>query len=209
MKQVSKTRNSSVPGSIHYSMLLKRSFPKYLFVFLFAFIIMYSTSCKKNELQDNSQNHEMISSDAKKAGNTRCVPFKASFTTFDEMTQAGTDENPIQKDHLTGTGVGTEIGRASIEVFAEGDITLPFPALVTSIATYTAANGDKIFTTGWGYVEEPSANGDLHLTGGATITGGTGRFAGVTGTWVADVTGNIFKPQGTLAITGTICYPAQ
>jgi hypothetical protein len=41
--------------------------------------------------------------------------------------------------------VKTGIGRASIEVFKEGDITLPFPELITSRATFTAANGDKIF----------------------------------------------------------------
>ncbi len=207
MKQESNAPNALVVSSTHY--LSKRRSFKYLSIFLPAFLLLIISSCKKDAFQDSNQNSEISSNAQKSERKTRCVPFKANFITMDEMTQEGTDANPIQKDHLTGTGVGTEIGRASMEVFAEGDITLPFPALVTSTATYTAANGDKIFTTGWGYVQEPSPNGDLHLTGGATVTGGTGRFKGVTGTWYVDVTGNIFKPEGTLAITGTICYPAE
>jgi hypothetical protein len=87
----------------------------------------------------------MASSATNREGKTRCVPFKASFVTMDEMTQAATDDNPIQKDHLNGTGEGTGMGSATIEVFVEGDVTLPFPALITSRTTFTAANGDKIF----------------------------------------------------------------
>jgi hypothetical protein len=206
MKQMSNRQNFLVPDSVQYSIFFKLSFTRHLSVLLPAFLLLLLAGCKKNELPDSSQNTDITSSTLRHGGKTRCVPFKASFVTMDEMTQAGTDANPIQKDHLTGTGQGTGIGKASIEVFAEGDITLPFPALVTSTAIFTAANGDKIFDTGFGYVQEPSSNGDLHLIGKSTITGGTGRFAGATGSLEADVTGNIFKPEGAVTFTGTICY---
>jgi len=209
MKQVSNFQHSSVPDSIHYSMLPKRAFSKSLFVFLSAFIIMCATGCKKNELQNANQNSQ-ITSNAQRSGNTRCAPFKASFITMDEMTQAATETNPIQKDHLTGTGMGTQIGSASIEVFVEGDVSLPFPALITSTATFTAANGDKIFERGEGYLQEPAPDAVLlHLTGNGTIIGGTGRFAGATGNLSVDVTQNFFDPKGTVTLTGTICYQAD
>ena len=168
---------------------------------------MLIASCKKNELQDSSLKNDISSNAQKSERKTRCVPFKASFNTIDEMTQAATDENPIQKDHLTGIGEGTGIGRASIDILAEGDVTLPFPALITSTATFTAANGDKIFETSEGYLQEPAADAVLlHLTGKGTITGGTGRFAGATGDLSFDVTQNMIDPNGTLTFTGTICY---
>ena len=207
MKLVSKNQNPPVLNNANYSANSKQTSYSYLLFLLAAFLIMLITSCKKNDLQDSSQNSEMITSDAKKAGNTRCVPFKASFITADEMTQAATDENPIQKDHLTGTGEGTGIGRASIEVFVEGDVTLPFPALITSTATFTAANGDKIFERGEGFLQEPAADAVLlHLTGTGTITGGTGRFAGATGNLSVDVTQNLLDPNGTVTFKGNICY---
>jgi hypothetical protein len=57
-----------------------------------------------------------------------------------EITQSATDDNPIQKDYLNGTGENRHW-----QGFYRGDITLPFPELITSRATFTAANGDKIF----------------------------------------------------------------
>ena len=207
MKQMSNRQNFLVPDSVQYSIFLKLSFTRYLSVLLPAFLLLLLAGCKKNELPDSSQNTDITSSTLRHGGKTRCVPFKASFVTMDEMTQAGTDANPIQKDHLTGTGQGTGMGKASIEVFAEGDITLPFPALVTSTAIFTAANGDKIFETGEGYLQEPAPDAVvLHLTGKGTITGGTGRFAGATGNVTVDVSQNMLDPKGTVTFTGTICY---
>ena len=125
---------------------------------------------------------------------------------MDELTQLPTDANPIQKDFLTGTGKGTMIGNATEETYAEGDVTLPFPALVTSTTTFVAANGDKIFAKADGYLLEPSPEGSLDISGPGKITGGTGRFAGATGSFVFEATGNIFHPEGHVTFTGTICY---
>ena len=216
MKHVSNIQSTLVLGSPRHSIIARTSFPKFPFVFFLSAITMFITSCQKDELQSNSQKQDLLSSSQKQnvltgsqkqEGKPKCVPFKASFSTIDELIGFGIPGNPnVQVDHLTGTGEGTHIGRATIDVHAEGDTTLPFPAPVTSTATFTAANGDKIFETGVGYVEVNFSNGDLHLTGPFTITGGTGRFAGATGNLAADVHGNIFSPKGTVTYTGTICY---
>jgi hypothetical protein len=207
MKQVSTFLNSLVPGRTKNTTISKLQASNLMLVILPALFCLIIIGCKKNDLKDSMQTNNLISNSLRKIDKTRCVPFKASFTTMDEMTQAGTDTNPIQKDHLTGTGVGTGIGKASIEVFAEGDITLPFPALVTSTATFTAANGDKIFETSEGYVQEPAPDAVLlHLSGKGTITGGTGRFAGATGSLSFNVTQNMLDPKGAVTFDGTICY---
>lgn len=207
MKQVFNRQNVLVPGSSPSSVFSRVSISSCVFVFLPAFLLLLITGCQKNEVKDPAQKNDMSSTASRGKGKTNCVPFKASFITMDEMTQAATDANPIQKDHLTGTGEGTALGRASLEVFAEGDVTLPFPALITSSLTFIAANGDKLFETGEGYLQEPAPNADiLHLTGTGTITGGTGRFAGATGNLSFDVTQNMMDPKGTVAFTGTICY---
>lgn len=209
MKQASHIENAFRFNVTPYSNISKKLFPKYLLIFLPAILFMFLTGCKKNDLKESNQTDRMFSSSLKQESKTRCVPFKAGFTTIDEITQEATDANPVQKDHLTGTGIGTVIGRATEETFAEGDITLPFPALVTSTTTFVAANGDKIFATNDGYLQEPSSNGDVHLTGQGTITGGTGRFAGATGSFEFDATGNIFKPEGAVTFNGTLCYSAE
>jgi hypothetical protein len=198
MKQVSNVIKSFVlSSSRHHSIPQRKAFSKYLFVLLLAGIALFISSCQKDELLNSSQ---------KQDHKNKCVPFKANFTTIDELTQPATDDNPIQKDRITGTGEGTHIGKATIEVFAEGDITLPFPALVTSTGTFTAANGDKIFFAGSGNVNEPDANGNLHLTANSTITGGTGRFTGATGRITGYVVQSINTPAGTVRFEGTICY---
>jgi hypothetical protein len=207
MKQMSNRQNSLLHVSARHSNFSKLSFSWFLTVFLPSLLLLLLAGCQKNAMQENSQKNDLTSSALRQEGKTRCVPFKASFVTMDEMTQAATDANPVQKDHLTGTGEGTGMGRTTIEVFAEGDVTLPFPALITSTLTFTTANGDKIFETGIGYLQEPAPDAVLlHLTGKGTITGGTGRFAGATGNLTIDVTQNMFDPKGTVAFNGTICY---
>ena len=200
MKQLSNTPHFNSPHSS-----LHRRFSSKLSIFLPAILLLVICSCKKTELQDNTNNP--ISSNAQKSDRKlKTVPFKASFITMDEMTQEATETNPIQKDRLTGTGVGTEIGRASEVTDAEGDVTLPFPALITSTTTIIAANGDKIFTTNDGYLQEPSPEGNLHISGSCSVTGGTGRFTGATGSLTFDATGNIFQAEGAVTFNGTISY---
>src|SRR6476469_7361411 len=126
MKQMSNRQNSLVHASAPHTNFSKLSFCWYLTVLLPSLLLLLLSGCQKNALQDSSQKNDLTSSVLRQEGKSRCVPFKASFVTMDEMTQAATDANPVQKDHLTGTGEGTGMGRTTIEVFAEGDVTLPF-----------------------------------------------------------------------------------
>jgi len=83
--------------------------------------------------------------------------------------------------HTEGTGTALQLGRFTLV----SDLALDL-ATLTGIAqtTLTAANGDVIIAT-VAAQGIPSANGlTLATLESATITGGTGRFAGVTGSYV-------------------------
>ena len=73
-----------------------------------------------------------------------------------------------------------------------GKFTLDIPHVVnrangTAVGSYvfTAANGDTL-TANFTGVAVPSAPGVLYIEETATITGGTGRFAGATGSFSVD-----------------------
>ena len=74
-----------------------------------------------------------------------------------------------------------------------GQFTLDIPHIVnrttrTAVGTYefTAANGDTVFAEFTGIATPTSVPGVLYIEETATITGGTGRFAGATGSFLSE-----------------------
>ena len=101
--------------------------------------------------------------------------------------------------HLVGTGEATHLGRFTLT--SEFTVTSP-PPRASGTATWTAANGDEIFTTliGQGVVTFPVlATVETH-----TITGGTGRFAGTSGSIIVERSLNLQTWISSASITGTI-----
>jgi hypothetical protein len=77
---------------------------------------------------------------------------------------------------------------------------------VTTI-TYTAANGDQLFTTESGTATPPDQNGLIHFSGTQTVTGGTGRFADASGSFSEVGTVNPATATGEVEfISGTLSY---
>jgi hypothetical protein len=83
--------------------------------------------------------------------------------------------------HLEGTGTATHLGRFTMEVdYALNPATLSGPESMKLVA----ANGDALFASGRAQ-GAPSEDGQsLTSREELTITGGTGRFAGVTGSFI-------------------------
>lgn len=153
---------------------------KYLLVLgLIIFTIINSSFSKENiSIRDLKTNHV----------NT-AVPFKGTFTiTFSNNT-------------ITGTGEGTHIGRFTIIAY-HNDENFPF---LTGTGTITAANGDQIFITRSGYIED-IGNDNIRVTFDNTITGGTGRFSGATGSFETISVANNNTSIGTTTFNGTISY---
>ncbi len=132
-------------------------------------------------------------------------PFNGSFSgsfTMSSATKAtitGTGHlEHLGKTSFTGTATATEVRPP-----CEGGLT------ATEHDTFTAANGDEVFTSATDVACPTSNPSVVHVTASFTITGGTGRFADASGSGTVQVSA-VFTSMttGTLSSTstGTISY---
>jgi hypothetical protein len=103
--------------------------------------------------------------------------------------------------------LGADTGHADLTITFTSDSTFTY----TGTRTFVAANGDEVFSavTGSGMSTPPSSES----TETDTITGGTGRFAGATGTYtntvssvIVSVIGTTVTTRVTAAVQGQISY---
>jgi hypothetical protein len=105
------------------------------------------------------------------------LPFRGTFEAI-EYTSGGAF--PLFVQSLSGKGQATHLGRFTVTtVYHINVLTLEGEG----VSTLTAANGDALFGTSSGTATVGEGIAYIHET--YTITGGTGRFAGATGTFVA------------------------
>jgi hypothetical protein len=134
------------------------------------------------------------------------VPFKGTFDTVAESTV----NVPFANVHVVGEGQASYLGQSATET------TDQLVNLITGAGTatykFTGADGAElhiafVFQT----VPLPSQPG-VSLPGTWTVVGGTGRFAGVTGSGIVDGT-VIFISQttglGHFTMNGTLSIPGQ
>jgi hypothetical protein len=81
------------------------------------------------------------------------------------------------------TGNATLLGRFTLDI-----PHVVNPAFGTAYGCYqfTAANGDTVYAEFTGLAMPTETPGVLYIVETATITGGTGRFAGATGSFIAE-----------------------
>jgi len=97
----------------------------------------------------------------------------------------------------TGVGNATHLGLFTYDL--EAAVSLPSLS-ATASAALIAANGDMIFGEGVGQGTPTSTPGLISIVETYTITGGTGRFAGATGSFTVER----LLDRATLASSGTI-----
>jgi hypothetical protein len=97
-----------------------------------------------------------------------------------------------------------------------GQFTLDIPHVVnranrTAVGTYefTAANGDMLFADFTGTARPTDTPGVLYIEETATITGGTGRFAGATGSFTCERLFDTIAGTTTGSFDGTISSPGS
>src|SRR6266404_2910349 len=108
------------------------------------------------------------------------VPFKGSFEGDVTVTPLAP---PFLSVYVEATGNATQLGQ----------FTLDIPHVVnranlTAVGTYefTAANGDTVIAEFTGIATPTAVPGVLYIEETATIIGGTGRFAGATGSFLSE-----------------------
>jgi hypothetical protein len=131
------------------------------------------------------------------------VPFKGSLEGDVTVTPLAP---PFVMVDVQATGEATQLGR----------FTLDIPHVVdraTRIAngTYelTAANGDKVFAEFTGVASPTAIPGVLYIEETATITGGTGRFAGSSGSFTSERLYDSIAGTTTGSFEGTISSPGR
>ena len=106
---------------------------------------------------------------------------------------------------ITATGNSAHLGKFALSVPHRVDrATTPPSAAV--FYHFTAANGDIVSATFTGQSMPSPTPGVLAIVETATITGGTGRFAGATGNFFAERLFNTAAGTTTGAFNGTISY---
>jgi hypothetical protein len=108
------------------------------------------------------------------------VPFKGSLEGDVTVTPLAP---PVVAVDVEATGKATHLGK----------FTLDIPHVVnratrTALGSYefTAANGDKVYAEFTGIATPTAIPGVLYIEETATITGGTGRFAGASGSFTVE-----------------------
>jgi hypothetical protein len=130
------------------------------------------------------------------------VPFKGSLAAVEtDVVQGGTLI-------VNGSGVGnaTELGRFGMTFHVEVNLgTL----IGVGTATFVAANGDSLSASFTGHATPTPDPNVFTLEEVETITGGTGRFAGATGTFTLERVVNLTTGISSGSFRGTILNPGR
>ena len=146
-------------------------------IYLFTIALLIFASCVKDFTND-------VNLDLKKAKVS--IPFKGSFCT---NPQAPDPSKPYGFALITGTA--THFGE-----FITEKSYMYYTGQTQVSGVMTAANGDGI-TWVHDLILTPNPDGTVTVTGIVTVTGGTGRFEGISGT---------FNPIGKFnPLTGVVC----
>ena len=105
---------------------------------------------------------------------------------------------------MDGTGHASHLGRFT---FSAPHTVDPLTRTAAGTYTLTAANGDTLTATFTGRAKPITGTTTLVIVETATITGGTGRFAGATGTFTVTREYDTAAGTTTGAFDGTISSP--
>jgi len=128
------------------------------------------------------------------------VPFKGSLVGDVTITPL---DPPFLSVDIDAAGAATQLGRFTLDIPHVVNL-----ATRVAIGTYefTAANGDMVYADFTGQAT-PIGGGVLYIVEVATITGGTGRFAGASGSFTVERWYDTVSGTTTGYFEGTISAP--
>lgn len=135
-------------------------------------------------------------------------PFKATLQTKESLAFNPTAcvSVPFLQGTTTGAGVAAHLGKVT---GTATDCIIPGDSVYTFTGGHlvlTAANGDTLTADYSGSLTPTTAPAVFTLAGSYRITGGTGRFAGATGTGYMQGVNNIVSGAGAYTLNGEIAY---
>ena len=104
----------------------------------------------------------------------------------------------------SGSGQATQLGRYAVNYQVE--VNIPTSSGIAS-AQFVAANGDSLFAEGLGQGTETGTPGVVTIVERYTITGGTGRFEGASGTLTVERVLNQVTGETSGTLKGKIVLP--
>jgi hypothetical protein len=128
------------------------------------------------------------------------VPFEGRFSGVATVSGGPT----ILIGNVNATGNATQLGSFTLQIphlVNRGTDPFPFPWSSTGFYQFVAANGDTVSASFTGQVNPiPGGLADVEI---ATITGGTGRFAGATGGFTVERVVLVDPTTGTRTTIGS------
>jgi hypothetical protein len=131
------------------------------------------------------------------------VPFKGSFEGDVTVTPLAP---PFVMVDVEATGEATHLGKFTLDIPHVVD-----RATRAAVGSYefTAANGDTVFAEFTGIATPTEVPGVLYIEETAIITGGTGRFAGATGSFTVERWFDTITGTTTGSFEGSISSPGR
>lgn len=171
---------------------------KYSFLLPLVFMVIAFTSCKKEIAKEEEQ---LVMSKTMVEKQKKAVPIKGAYTTSAKVLVGP----PMVKQEITGYGQSSHLGKSTFVALSTINLTTLPPFRVSGTATFTAANGDAFYTSFIG-TAMPNGQGANNVVMTHTITGGTGRFAHATGSFVGSTVAVPGHTEGVITYEGTISY---
>jgi hypothetical protein len=131
------------------------------------------------------------------------VPFKGRLEGVVVITPVPGGPPALVDVLVTATGNATHLGKFELTVPHRVDRSTTPPS-AAGFYYFTAANGDTVSASFTGQATPTATPGVLAIVETATITGGTGRFAGATGSFTVERLFNTITGTTTGSFDGTI-----
>jgi hypothetical protein len=165
-------------------------------------VCVLTAACSGQALNSPTPPESADSGPAQKSVASGQLPFRGSFTLATSGTLDCPPTCPPTTLRVAGTGEGTaiQLGRFSMQSLDVVDLAT---ARSTGTLDFTAANGDRLFTTTVGREDQFVPPNISHVSFVATIVGGTGRFVGASGSFTARHVGAIDFAAGTSSASGS------
>jgi hypothetical protein len=134
-------------------------------------------------------------------GQEKQVPFRGVLEGVSTVTPR---TPPFVSINVEGSGHATQLGHFDVSI---PHVTNRSNGTAVGSYEFTAANGDTLTADFTSQVTPTDVPGVVSVAVTATITGGTGRFAGATGSFVSDRVADIVNGIVSDSFEGTISTP--